>query len=200
MRRQPARSVPTVKKLDGRHARKTRTAEAILSALHALLEEGVSEPTASQIAERADVAVRSIGQHFRSREHLLLALAAFHAGRVPEPAPLNLSLPFDDRLSQFVAARCQALEHSATMRKAAREGARGSKAIARALGEVIRRRRDELRRAFAAELKGKPEWLTVCAELLASGSTWDALRHEQHLSLSAAQQVVLQALRHLLAP
>ena len=79
--------MPPLKKEDGRHARKARTAEAIISALHALLEEGLSEPTASQIAERADVAVRSIGQHFRSREQLLLALAAYHAARLPKPTP-----------------------------------------------------------------------------------------------------------------
>ena len=72
--------VPTVSakaaqpaKIDGRHERTKRTRAAIVGALTELLDEGRIEPTAVEIAERASVAVRSIGQHFASREELLLA-------------------------------------------------------------------------------------------------------------------------------
>ncbi|NCV76101.1 TetR family transcriptional regulator, partial [bacterium] len=56
--------------VDGRVARSERTREAIAEALLELLEEGVLRPRAQEIAKRADVAVRTVFQHFDDMEGL----------------------------------------------------------------------------------------------------------------------------------
>jgi len=198
MRRNPTRAVPPVTKEDGRHARKARTREAIVSALLELLDEGVSEPTAAQMAARAKVAVRSIGQHFKSREELLLAVAGRHSARLPTPTPPSPTRSFDARLAHFVSTRVRVLEASAAVRRAAQRGAGASKAITKALAETARKRRDELRASLGAELKKAPSWAASAAETMASGAAWDALRQEQRLSPAAAEQVIVQALKKLI--
>ncbi len=198
MHRQSARSLPPVKKPDGRHARKARTSQAIVAALHALLEEGRVDPTAKMIADRASVAIRSIGQHFPSREHLLLALASFHAERLPKPTPPPPGTPFDRRVEQFVGNRAKALEATVTLRRAAHQVAGKSKAIGLVLTEIARRRREELRRFLGPELKSRPAWLNSAVETLCSGAAWDTLRTEQHLASAAAASVLARSLRQLL--
>ena len=164
MRRNPTRALPPVIKLDGRHARKARTREAIVNALLELLDEGHTEPTAAQIAERAKVAIRSIGQHFKSREELLLAVAGRHSARLPVPTPPSPGRSFDARLTHFVLTRSRALEASAAVRRAAQRGAGDSKAITRALAETARKRREELLASLGNELKKAPAWLVSAAE------------------------------------
>ena len=197
MRRQPTRALPPVAKLDGRHARKARTREAIVNALLELLDEGHTEPTAAEIAERARVAIRSIGQHFKSREELLLAVAGRHSARLPVPTPPSPGRSFEARLSHFVSTRVKTLEASAAVRRAAQRGAGDSKAITKALAETARKRREELL-ASLTELKKAPPWLVATAETLASGAAWDALRHEQKLTPAVAEQVIVQALKRLI--
>ena len=198
MRRNPTRALPPVVKLDGRHARKARTREAIVVALLELLDEGHTEPTAAEIADRAKVAIRSIGQHFKSREELLLAVAGRHSARLPVPTPPSPGRSFEASLTHFVLTRSRALEASAAIRRAAQRGASDSKAITRALAETARKRREELQASLGAELKKAPAWLLSTAETLSSGAAWDALRHEQKLAPVVAEQVLIQALKRLL--
>lgn len=199
MRRNPTRALPPVTKEDGRHARKARTRQAIVNALLALLDEGLSEPTAAQMAARAKVAVRSIGQHFKTREALLLAVAGQHSARLPAPTPPSPTRSFEARLAHFVSTRVRVLEASAAVRRAAQRGAGASKAITKALAETARRRREELQKSLGAELKKAPPWVASAAEMLASGASWDALRQEQKLGAATAEQVIVHALKKLLA-
>ncbi len=190
-------SVATPAKIDGRHLRKARTREAIVEALLELLDEGIPQPTAAQIADRAEVAIRSIGQHFKSRDELLLAVAARHVQRLPVPTPPPAGRAFEARLEHFVATRVRALEASAAVRRAAVRGAGDSKAIAKALAETARKRRDELL-ASLSELQGMDAWVVSAADALTSGAAWDALRLEQRLTASVAEQVIVQALRKII--
>ena len=85
--------------VDGRRLRAVRTRAQILGALLELLDEGSPAPTASEIAARAGVALRSIAQHFKTREHLLVALAQKHLARLPFTEPAVSTGGFDDRLA-----------------------------------------------------------------------------------------------------
>jgi TetR/AcrR family transcriptional regulator, regulator of autoinduction and epiphytic fitness len=183
---------------DGRHARKARTREAILKALLELLDEGAPEPTAAQIAERAQVAVRSIAQHFRTREQLMLAVAQLHVARQPEPAKKTLNGPLAPRLEQFIHTRALELESSRAMRRAATRAADSSEAISTALADVSRRRRAALGTALGKELARRPPWVRQAAETLTSGPAWDVLRGDQKLSVTAAEATLVQTLKQLL--
>ncbi len=196
MQRRAARPLPL--KVDGRKARALRTRERILDALLELIDGGNPAPTAAQIAHRAKVAVRSIAQHFRTREHLLLAAAEAHLGRLSPHAVPDVAGPFAERLERFVLARTEVLETSSSMRFAAVLGAPSSKVVSHALQKVAQQRRDELRAVFAAELAHAARWAAPAAEAVTSGAFWDELRHEQKLPRTAATEAMLQALKAVL--
>jgi len=198
MHRRNSRQLPL--KVDGRKARAVKTRERILAALVELIDAGNPAPTAAQIAHRAKVAVRSIAQHFRTREQLLLATAETHLGRVtgvvlPDPAS-----PLPERLERFVQQRADMLERSASMRHAALMGASGSKAVTVALEKVAEQRRQDLRDVFKPELMAAPKWATSAAEAVTSGAFWDELRRDQKLPRAAALEAMREALNRMLLP
>jgi AcrR family transcriptional regulator len=188
-------------KVDGRRERSKRTRAAIVGALTALLDEGRIEPTAVDIAGRAGVAVRSIGQHFASREELLLAVADHHRQRLAH-ATADASAPLEERLARFVAARSRELEASRAMRGAAAVVLARSPGVARALHVVAEQRRAEAARVFAAEIASAkdPRVTERSLALLTSGRTWDALRIELRLSVAAAREQLTSMLRRNLVP
>jgi len=191
--------VTTAPKVDGRRERTKRTRAAIVTALTDLLDEGRIEPTAAQIAERAGVAVRSIAQHFASREELLLAVALHHTERLTH-APVERHGSFDDRLEAFVAARTRSLEASAAMRRAAAVVLGRSPAVAHALEEVAKERRKETSSLFAAEIavSGDSTAVERAVALVSSGRAWDVLRGEMGLGAKAAREQLAFMLRSAL--
>ena len=83
-----------------------RTRAAIVAALYDLVRAGDPAPTAARIAKRAGVALRSIGQHFPSREALLAAVAEHHVAVAPHPKHAATT-PLHTRLTAFVRARVE---------------------------------------------------------------------------------------------
>jgi AcrR family transcriptional regulator len=185
-----------VPKIDGRRERTKRTHAAIVAALTALLDEGRIEPTAVEIAARAGVAVRSIAQHFASREDLLLAVARHHAERLASAA-IPEGTSFAQRLDAFVASRARTLEASGAMRRAAAVVLARSPSVARALDDAARERRRESARVFAAEIAAcaDPEAAERAVALVTSGRAWDAMRGEMGLGLRAAREQLGYLLR-----
>ena len=62
------------KKIDGRVLRSERSRQLIIDAMLALVEEGNLVPTAQQVAERANVGIRSVFRHFSDMESLFTAM------------------------------------------------------------------------------------------------------------------------------
>ncbi|MDB5217767.1 MAG: TetR/AcrR family transcriptional regulator [Myxococcaceae bacterium] len=182
-------------KVDGRRERTKRTHAAIVEALTALLDEGRIEPTAAEIAARAGVATRSVGQHFASRELLMLAVAAHHQARFTAPL-LDARAPLPVRLSSFVRDRTRILEGSRAMRRAAAVVADRSSAVANALARVARQRRQESARLFATEIarSDDPSATERTVALLTSGRAWDALREDLGMSTKKASDQVARML------
>ena len=186
-------------KVDGRRERTKRTRAAIVTALTDLLDEGRIEPTAAQIAERAGVAIRSIAQHFASREELLLAVARHHTERLAH-APVERHGSFEERVEAFVIARARSLEASAAMRRAAAVVLGRSPAVAHALEEAAKERRKETASLFAAEIaaSGAPAAVERAVALVSSGRAWDVLRGEMELGTKAAREQLAFMLRSAL--
>jgi TetR/AcrR family transcriptional regulator of autoinduction and epiphytic fitness len=190
----------TEEKVDGRRERTKRTRAAIVEALTALLDEGRIEPTAAEIAARADVALRSIAQHFASREELLLAVAEHHASRLRR-AEIDGGAPFEERLERFVLARSRVLEASRAMRGAAQVVIARSPSVARALEAAAKGRRRETQAAFANELSqhvADAERVERALALATSGRAWDAMRTELGLGPKAAREQMEWTVRRLL--
>lgn len=166
-----------------------------------LIDEGRPAPTASEIAERAGVALRSIAQHFNTREQLLAALAEKHLARLPSAVePAVTSGTFEERLASFVSSRTRALETSVAIRQMGRTAEGRWEAISAAFKEVGRQRRKELQRVFAAELGKQEAWALESADATSSGAFWDSLRRTQGLSVKRASAVVQETLSRLLTP
>jgi AcrR family transcriptional regulator len=176
-------------KLDGRRERTKRTRAAIVQALTAILDEGRIEPTAAEIAERAGVAVRSIGQHFASREELLLAVSEHHASRLRR-GKVEAASSLEDRLGAFVTERARVLEASRAMRGAAAVVVARSPSVAKALERAAKDRRKETAALFAAEIaqQADPEATERALALVTSGRAWDAMRGELGLGVKAARE------------
>jgi AcrR family transcriptional regulator len=186
-------------KPDGRRERTKRTRVAIVAALTELLDEGRIEPPAAEIAERAGVALRSIGQHFASREELLLAVAEHNATRFPQVI-LDVNASFEDRLSAFVKDRSKVLEASRVMRQAAAVVAARSPAVADAVQRAAAERRAASARLFAREIAQSedPEATDRAVSLVTSGRAWDSLRRDMGLGTTAARQQLTFTIRALL--
>ncbi len=75
---------------DGRRARGLRNREAVVDAILELLSEGNNNPTAREIADRAEVSLRSVFRHFEDLDSLFLAAIERQASRTAhlyEPPP-----------------------------------------------------------------------------------------------------------------
>jgi AcrR family transcriptional regulator len=183
-----------LEKRDGRRERSARTHKAIVGALIDLIEEGNLAPTANQIARRANVAVRSIRQHFPSREDLFVAAVEEHARRVaPMRSYVDARLPLEDRVSAFAEARAKELEFCSPVRRAASiidtSPRTGSSAISRATDEAWQRRRREVEQVFAREIEQRRDLVEVL-DLLAHGRTWDTMRYAMQLSPANATSLL----------
>ena len=193
------RGMSETPKVDGRRERTKRTRAAIVAALTGLLDEGRIEPTAAQIAERAGVAVRSIAQHFASREELLLAVAQHHGERLAHK-PVDVGGSLEERVEAFVAARSKALEASMAMRRAAAVVLGRSPAVTHALEAAAKERRKETSGLFAAEIAASadPPAVERAVALVTSGRAWDAMRVEMGLGARAAREQLVFMLRSAL--
>ena len=189
--RAAATVAPRQARVDGRRLRAERTRDAILEALLDLIGAGEVAPAAPQIAARAGVALRSIAQHFPSREDLFAAVVARYRDRAPPTEPVDPARPRAARVAAFVERRARILEATTPYRRTATVIAATSRAVAAGLREAARGRRAEVAAAFAPELarlprRGRTELLDVL-DAAAGGRTWDALREDQGLSPRTAR-------------
>ena len=179
------------KRVDGRRLRAERTRASILTALLELVRGGVVTPTAPQIAAKAGVALRSIAQHFPSREALFAAAAAAYRDLAPRTGEVDPSLPLDERIEAFAARRAEVLEVTAPYRLTATIMAAQSPAVHEGLREAARLRRHEVAAVFERELeplaRGARGDLIDALDAVASGRAWDALRDDMQLAPRAAQ-------------
>ena len=180
----------TVDKPDGRRLRAVRTRAAIVAALYDLVREGTPAPTAAQIAARAGVALRSIAQHFPTRESILSAVAEHHASLTPRGPVADPRAPFEQRLDRLVDARAEELERTAPLRRAIAASAHPAQPVLDAQRKDRDRRRAELAAVFTHELDAlAPDQRRSALDrlyLVSSGPSWDTLRTHTGLAPRAA--------------
>jgi TetR/AcrR family transcriptional regulator of autoinduction and epiphytic fitness len=190
--------------IDGRSARALRTREAIVDACISLVEEGELRPTAPRVAKRAGVSVRSVFQHFDDLPSLHVAVTERIVERVSVLLhPVDLTMPFDQRVDVFVRHRGALLEAIAPFQRAANVHGPFAPEIRHALQFATSYLRREVARAFEPELAQVPEperrdVLDGLAIAL-SWSSWEALRRDDGRSVDEARVVMSRLVRSLLA-
>jgi len=199
------RSTETV---DGRLTRTMRSRLAICDACLDLVQEGVLQPSADQIADRAGLSRRSVFYHFTDLAALYDAVAEAGMQRcAPLLRKISTDLPVGERIALLVDVRSKFLEATTPFRRALTAQALVGPVTGPALRvgrEFLRAQRDELEGLFSAELGHLPaaEQSDVFEALATatSPSTWEHLRFSRGLSMSRARGVlersVVALLRH----
>jgi TetR/AcrR family transcriptional regulator, regulator of autoinduction and epiphytic fitness len=200
-----APSPPADSRIDGRSARALKTREAIVDACISLVEEGELRPTAPRVAERAEVSVRSVFQHFADLPSLHIAVTERIAERVSVLLhPVDTEMPLDERIETFVRYRGALLEAVTPFRRAANVHGPFAPEIRRALRRATAYLRDEVARAFRPELDAvadptvRYEGLEGLSTML-SWSSWEALRTDGDCTVEEAAAITSRMVRALLA-
>jgi AcrR family transcriptional regulator len=180
---------------DGRTARKLANRDRILDAALALVEEG-SELTADTIADRAEVSVRSVYNHFATVQDLVAGMYERGTDKLrplfayfPEP-----SAPFDVRVREWVAVIARIREEIAPIRWRALVAESENPEMQPQMAELRRMHRAEIERMFP-EIKTEEGRQTAVA--MTSSLGWRSLRQHQGLSFEEATGVLEETIRRL---
>ncbi|MBX3027819.1 TetR family transcriptional regulator [bacterium] len=191
--RRPARA-----DADGRARRAHRSGEAIVAALYDLIGEGVLDPTAQQVAERARVGIRTVFRRFSDKERLF---AEMDARLTAEALPLLRDAApqggIDARAAALVERRAVFFERIAPYKRAGNLKRWRSPFLAERHGHLVTVLRGELLR-WLPELRRAPAALVDALELATSFEAWDRLRGEQRLAATRARAVVERTVLALL--
>jgi TetR/AcrR family transcriptional regulator of autoinduction and epiphytic fitness len=198
---------PGAHALDGRQRRRARSRRAICEACLDLVQEGVLQPSAEQVADRAGLSRRSIFNHFQDLAELYDAVVEVGLQRC---APLLEEVPeagaVARRVEELVRVRSRFLEATAAFTRAltaqALVGPAADQAI-RVSREALRLQQREVERVFGQELRGRPagERAEVLETLSAALSPlqWEYLRRSRGHSIERARAVLARTLRAILA-
>jgi AcrR family transcriptional regulator len=188
---------------DGRAARSYRARIALAEALLDLVNEGIEQPTAVQIAERAKVSLRLVFHHFEDLEAIYASAADLQIQRVSAMVKgIDPALPFDERVDAFIRTRARVLEYVGRARRASLRLESSSAEIARRLklGQEMTRAHTLL--TFDAELKPLTgdDAMEVRAALdgVTSWEMWEFLRRRAELSIKQSSKVVERMIRAML--
>jgi len=158
----------------------------MVQALFELVGEGVLQPTAQQVAERAGVGLRSVFRHFADMESLLAEID----GRVQERAlPLLEVRPtagsLEARARGLVGHRVLFFERIAPYKRSGNLQRWRSAFVARQHAALVRVLRADLLR-WLPELERAPGDLVEAFDAALSFELWDRLRTDQRLGRDRA--------------
>lgn len=184
------RQLPHQPAPDGRVRRSQRSGHAIVEALMELVGEGVREPTAQQVAARADVGIRTVFRRFSDMESLF---AEMDARLQAEAVPLLLGGRPSGRLAEraraLVQQRVAFFERIAPYKRSGNLKRWRSPFLRERHTRLVRTLRSELLR-WLPELRHAPAAIIDALDLATSFEAWDRLRSEQSLSGARAQAAV----------
>ncbi len=184
---------------DGRRLRSKRSRRAIIDAAISLMNEDIQAATAQQIAERAEVGIRTLFRHFSDMEALYQAVddeiradyeALFLGG--------ERDGTLDERIRKMVERRAVAYEATRKMCLATKAQLWRS--------EVLRKSYARNQRGLRKDLENwLPELLTddpltqEAANAVASFDMWHRLRADQGLSQNRSIDVIVSMLTAILS-
>jgi AcrR family transcriptional regulator len=182
---------------DGRLRRGERSREAIVAALFELVGEGVLQPTAQQVAERAGVGIRSVFRHFDDMDSLFATMDA----RLRDDAwPILREAPegsLRERARALVQRRARLFERIAPYKRSANVQRWRSDFLRSRHAHLVRELRADLLRSLP-ELSEAPAETIDAIDLITSFEAWDRLRADQRLSRERAEATLERAVLALL--
>jgi AcrR family transcriptional regulator len=190
---------------DGRRARREQNRGAVLDALAELYREGVYEPSAAQIAERAGLSSRSLFRYFDDVDDLNRAAIDQQLARARPLLAVDADPddPAATKVERLVDARLRLYEAIAPAARAARVCAWRHPLLAEQITSSRSYLRHQVERLFATELAAmgaeRADAALAAAEVLCSFESSELLRVDQGLSRARATAALVQALLPVLA-
>jgi len=192
----------TSQEVDGRRLRREQNREAVLDALAELFSEGVYQPRANEIAERAGISPRSLFRYFDDIDDLNRATIERHlaAARPQLDIGIGPDASTKAKVECVVEARMRLFETIAPAARAARGYALRHPVVAAQVRDSRFQLRDQVHRLFAPELEGDRAELLPALDALCSFETCELVRFDQGLSRAEAVSALVKALTALLEP
>ena len=183
--------------VDGRVQRGERNRGRIVDALIALVQEGVLQPTAEQVAKRAAVGTRTVFRHFEDMDSLNAEINERVRCEVlplfAEPIRGGLA----QRVQELVRRRGQVFERIAPYRRAGALIRWRSPFLQNEHRRMVRELRAQLL-AVLPELDDAPAPVFDSVDLLTSFEAWERLRCDQRLGRERAQESIATSVLALL--
>ncbi len=175
---------------DGRRQRTVDSRARIIQAMLALVQEGVLIPNAEQVAERAEVGLRSVFRHFKDMDSLFQELTVL----IEADARATFFRPItgetvEARLAELIERRCGLFERISPFQLASIAHRPRSEFLSQDAQRQVMLLRELLKQTLTPDIVANFDRFEALDALL-SFSTWNRLRREQGLSFDQAQAVI----------
>ena len=185
---------------DGRRLRSRDSKRKIVTAMLELVREGRIAPTAEEVAQRANVGLRTVFRRFKDMESLYAEMSVAISEKV---APIiDEALSNDDwisNLQQLVARRARVYEIVMPYRVAADVLKFQSTTLLTHHRQIVSDERKRLLSVLPQSVSDD-QALIEALEAILSFDMWNQLRNDQRLSASEASEVVKRIVTSLLVP
>jgi AcrR family transcriptional regulator len=183
---------------DGRRRRGEDNRARIVEAMLEIIHSGEVTPSAEQVAQRADVGLRTVFRHFQDMDSLYREMSVVIAGELYAVAETPFrSENWRDRVVELVERRGAAFEKVGPFLRASTVFRYRSKYLEVDNTRLVAALRDILKRQLPPEVARDQLKLEIL-DLLLSFETWSRLRREQGLSPKRARETLTAAVRRLL--
>lgn len=184
---------------DGRKLRSEDSKRRIVSAMLELVREGRIAPTAEEVANRAEVGLRTVFRRFKDMESLYAEMAGAIDARIASIVDESTSVgDWRADLNQMVDRRLQVYEIIMPYRVAAEALKFQSTILLTRHMEIVREERQRLL-ALIPETLLEDRVLVEGLEAALSFDMWNQLRNDQRLTAEEAGDVVKRIVGSLLA-
>jgi AcrR family transcriptional regulator len=188
-------------KPDGRRLRSERSRQLIIEAMLSLVEEGNLAPTAQQVADRAEVGIRSVFRHFEDMDSIFdiaNQLTRSSYDNLFRGADRNGSLA--ERILHATEQHAEAYETKSLRNMILSTQARRweSATLRKNYATAIRKIRRDLDN-WLPELAELPPGRREAVDALASFEMWHRLRELQGLSKQASIDIIVDTLGLLIS-
>lgn len=185
--------------VDGRSGRRARNRDAVIDAVLELYDEGVVEPTITDVVERCGLSDRSVFRYFNDLDEL--ARAAIERGH-DRYAPLGRihefgKGPLQTRVDNLLEQRLSMFETLSGPSRAIRHNLHRSELLR---SDLIRTRlllRAQIQRQFEPELsamdKDRANQVVAALDVLLSFESYELLRNDQSLTRPRAEAALRSA-------
>ncbi|MEK6638872.1 MAG: TetR/AcrR family transcriptional regulator [Pseudomonadota bacterium] len=182
---------------DGRRRRSEQSRAKIVDSMLLLVKEGIVEPTAEEVAMRAQIGLRSVFRHFSDMETLRREMVGQLATQYAKWLTPFVSVGWRNQLDELLVRRTTAYDEIYPFKRAADAYRHRSPSIAEEYDRVLTIMRMRLRSSLPPSL-ADDETMFEAVDGLLSYEFWQRLRSDQKLSTEAARNVVEMLLRTML--